>query len=344
MARTTYTAEKPKVWNLTGSFKKFQTGIYNYHNPHTGEVQRRIKLNAQNTQKRIQNFFQKYGDYVLIGMSLKFSETAAKYTPPQIGKAYIDRKYYYRPVQDLTLLSKGGYPPYHATKADYAALREGYKFRVLNTKVGHKKNEVYAYTKGINEAKRISRIENRGLSRYSWGANLNNTKQDIKNQQATGEMPWNWDIYRVRELPPIFKRLASQSPSIKKWTWGTYDWQNDKKNKNKIIFKVTNRLAQIQKYGQLAVRQGLRIAKNFAEGIFKGIQIVSQTKGSERTGHAQDKDLIAISALRKQLVSLFDNIVDKYNVEKLEWTGGPKMNQKQTGLASHNAANVNIKL
>lgn len=339
-----YTEAKPKIWNMTGTFKKFKVGIYDYHNPKTGEIQKRIKLYGDNVQQRIQNFFQKYGDYILIKMSVMFAETAAKYTPPNIGNAYIDPKYYYRPVQDLALLAKGGYPPYHATKADYAALREGYKFRVLNTKKGHKKNDVYAYCRGINEAKRASRIQNRGLSRYSWGANLNNTKEDIRNQQAKGEMPWDWNIYRIKKMPPIFNRLASQSPSIKKWTWGTYDWHNDKKNQNKIVWKVTNRLAQIQRYGEIAVRQGLRVAKRIAESVFRGVEIIAKTPGQARTGNAYDKDLVAISSLRKQLIHMFDSVTKEYDIDALEWEGGPNKNSRgQAKIASNNAVNVTIK-
>lgn len=337
-----YTEANPKLYNMAGSFVKFKKWIVEKHFK-DGRVQREINLGKGTIEQRIQNFFRKYGDYVLIGMSMKFAETAARYTPPQIGKAYIDKRFYYRPIQDLTLLSKGGYPPYHATKADYKALRDGYKFRVLNTKVGHKKNEVYAYCKGINEAKRLSRIANRGLSRYSWGAAINNTKQDIENKQAQGEMPWNWNIYRATTLPPIFQRLASQSPSIKKYQWGSYDWYNDKNGTNKIIWTVRNRLTQIQRYGQLAIRQGLKVAKKYTEAIFKGINVVADpaNKGSLRTEMPTDPDLAAVSKLRKQLIHMFDTVVDEYNVQNLEFTGG---SSQPKNLPKHYKVNVNIKL
>ena len=54
MARVTYTAQHPKVFNMTGAFKRFSSFIVERKNPKTGEIQRRIKLNGQNTQKRIQ--------------------------------------------------------------------------------------------------------------------------------------------------------------------------------------------------------------------------------------------------------------------------------------------------
>ena len=81
---------KGKTWNLTGSFAPLFTPVEVHKNKKTGEVTRRIRLNGQNVQQRIQNFFQKYGDYIFIAMSIQFAQTAAKYTPPNIGNAYID--------------------------------------------------------------------------------------------------------------------------------------------------------------------------------------------------------------------------------------------------------------
>ena len=120
-------------------------------------------------------------------MALRFATAAAKYTPPNIGKANIDKKYYDRPIQDLAILARGGYPRYHASKKDFQMLRNGYKFRIMNTKYRHRKDEaVFAYAKGINEAKKLARIQTRGLSKYSWGANLNNTKEDLQNWSGEG--------------------------------------------------------------------------------------------------------------------------------------------------------------
>ena len=121
-------------------------------------------------------------------MCMRFSATAARYTPPNMGRANIENKYYTRPIYSLTDLAKGlvrterGRRVY-ATKEDFAALRAGFKYKVVNTKyrlARELKHKAIGYTKGINEAKRLARIENRGLSKYSWGSMLNNTKEDIE--------------------------------------------------------------------------------------------------------------------------------------------------------------------
>ena len=98
-----------------------------------------IKMEGKNIEQRINSFFRKYGNYVCIGMSLKFAQAAAKFTPPNIGKAYIDPKYYSRPIYSLEELAKGLIRTergrrVHATREDFAALRNGFKFKVVNTK------------------------------------------------------------------------------------------------------------------------------------------------------------------------------------------------------------------
>lgn len=193
----------------------------------------------------------KYSAWIAIEMLRVFTATAARFTPPNMGKANIEQKYYNRPVQDLVKLSKGEYAPYHATKADYAALRQGFKFRVLNTKVGHKRNEVYAYCKGINEAKRVSRIQNRGLARYTWGDALNNHSEEVMQlQHQTGGKIVETD------LPPIFNRLVKKSPNITKYHFGysTATWSRGVNAYYDI--HVTNKLAEVERYCRIAVERG----------------------------------------------------------------------------------------
>ena len=104
-----------------------------------------------------------------------------------------------------------------------------------------------AYTKGINEAKRVARIAMRGLSKYSWGANLNNTKEDVSNQLNDGIKIQDVEVYRVNNMPPIFSRLARKSPAITRFTWGSYkkDIEVNEKEVKKIKISITNRLAEI---------------------------------------------------------------------------------------------------
>lgn len=216
-------------------------------------------------QQAINDTMKKYGLWIIRSMARVFCQTAAKFTPPNMGKSYIDEKYYYRPVQDLSLLAKGQYSPYHATKADYQALRKGYKFRVLNTKVGHKKNEVYAYTRGINEAKRLARIENRGLARYTWGNALNN--KGI--HWSEGKMDQFVHSQIEVELPPIFKRLERKSPNITKFNFGSRQMSY----RNGIIsMTILNRLAQSERYCQIAVGKARAQVNKWTNKFFSKVK------------------------------------------------------------------------
>lgn len=285
------------------------------------EIVKNVHMMGQTYAERIQSFFNKYANLVAGGISVTFAEAAAKYTPPNIGKANIEQKYYFRPVQDLTLLVKGEYPPYHATRQDYAALREGFKFRVLNTKVGHKKNEVYAYTKGINEAKRASRIQNRGLSKYSWGALINNYNEKIQRRVATGKVyatANQLNIYKVSPLPHIFTRLATKSPNITRYDWGVIDWNTtpDSGDVKNINITVENRLTEIQKYGQIALRQGAKAGINWFRKVAKALDISAQYKG--HVGGPINRFDAAARQCRVQLVNMFNNLhLEKLNFKAL---------------------------
>lgn len=308
-----------KDYNKTFLKKAKDGSDYNY-----------IRMQGKTIADRINYFFLKYSTAIYIGACMRFAETAAKYTPPNIGKANIEQKYYFRPIQDLVKLSKGEYAPYHATKADYAALRAGYKFRVLNTKKGHKRNEVYAYCKGINEAKRASKIAMRGLAKYSWGANLNNTKEDIQGQLDSGINLNDLDVYRVNNMPPIFVRLAKKSPAISHYTWGNYskEIEVNEKDVRKITIRIRNRLAEIERYGELAIRRGLMAAQKYIKQIYSGVQVLAENKGSDRTGNAYDPTLVAASKLRNTMAKLFDSDSRGYGIQKLELEKLPKGFQK----------------
>lgn len=236
-----------------------------------------------------------YTEYVARMMLRKFAEVAAKYSPPNIGKATIDEKYYYRPIYKLEDLAKGlcrterGKRLY-ATKEDYAALRNGMKFKVMNTKHGVRRGTVYAYAKGINEAKRLSRIQNRGLTKYSWGSILNTftTNSISKLNQPTsvgvlaesrkkGTYQLQRKVLIQTELPPIFRRLQKKSPNIVKYRWGTVNWQERDKG-NKIDFTIINNLASVERYCEIAIRQGLNAAVREVNKLVKNIQVGAADK------------------------------------------------------------------
>lgn len=317
-------AEDPK--KLIGSWKNTNYGtVTNLYSGPTKNLSFEQKV-----KKKINTFFRRYGDAVAIGMCLRFSVAAAKYTPPKNrGKwaASIQNSMYYRPIQDLRLLAKGRYPRYYASKKDFQMLRAGYLYRIVNTKYRRKRQDVVvAYAKGINEAKRLSRIQNRGLSKYSWGSMINNIKEDIAQAEISGSevgtvgKPKGVGIYRSNKLPPIFQRLAKKSPNITKYQWGTYDWKYEP-NMNqakKINFKITNRLTQIERYGQIAIKQGLKAAEKYAKGIWSALGPITTVKGFAPGEEGQVSDQRrAVESLRKSLISLFNDDAQKYGIQQM---------------------------
>lgn len=322
MARAPMTGNFIGGWS--GTFKPYTQGIIK-----TKTGLEYIRMTGANTAQRINSFFNKFGNWICIGMSLKFSQTAAKFTPPNIGKAYIDPKYYSRPIYSLEELAKGLVRTergrrVHATREDFAALRAGFKFKVVNTKyraTREQKRHAVAYTKGINEAKRRARIQNRGLSKYSWGGMMANTEEAIQKQFNEGIHPKGLSVFRLGNLPPIFQRLLRKSPNIQKYNWGTYDWdfRPSSKDVKKIEFTIENRLAQIEAYGRLAISKGVNAANRYCNSIWKAVGVLG-TAGPTTNLSKEEKqsdDWLAITQLRKQLKTMFDEIGGTYHAQVL---------------------------
>lgn len=274
---------------------------YLRHNPNVYWVPNRVTpLPRINPQTMIDYFkqnmnFSHYTEYVARAMLRKFAEVAARYSPPNIGKATIENRFYFRPIYNLVELAKGlcrtdKGKVLHATKEDYAALRNGFKFKVVSTKYRDKKGRVVAYTKGINEAKRASRIENRGLTKYSWGSILNTfngqnigrlvsqykeegakTRFGVENQNQPGQFLERRILVQT-DMPVMFKRLQNKSPNIVKYRWGNVDWQQTEKPMNIIKFYITNNLAEVERYCDTAIRRGINESVKEVNRLVKYIQ------------------------------------------------------------------------
>jgi hypothetical protein len=121
----------------------------------------------QNVKKLLAEIPEKVED-ILIKTAPEFSKAAAKYTPPNMGKNSIDKKYYTRPVFALLSLIKGYYKGQKATPEDIKAFRSGMKYKILDTKAGVTKGKAYAYCKNKGEIKKLAQISTRGISRIMW--------------------------------------------------------------------------------------------------------------------------------------------------------------------------------
>lgn len=132
-----------------------------------------IKVNWDQTQfeKKAEKYIKEIPDElknILVQTAPEFSKAASKYTPPNIGRQSIQKKYFERPVLVLARLINGGYAKQKATEQDKEALKAGKLYKVLYTKAGAKKGQAFAYCKTKAEIKRARKIETRGLSRVMW--------------------------------------------------------------------------------------------------------------------------------------------------------------------------------
>lgn len=75
-----------------------------------------------------------------------------------------------RPVLKLSDLIRGKISSTRVTPQDEEAYKNGFKWKVVNTK--EKGQKAFAYTKSLSEANVAKKIKSRGLLRAAWGINL----------------------------------------------------------------------------------------------------------------------------------------------------------------------------
>lgn len=111
----------------------------------------------------------------LLKGTTSFIKWAAVKSPPNIGstnmfKGQTDKeKLLYRPILWLSKLVRGQIDGFRPEQADIDALRNGFRFKVIDTR--NKKKKTLCYTKTKPEAETQARIVNRGLLRTMWGLN-----------------------------------------------------------------------------------------------------------------------------------------------------------------------------
>lgn len=168
-------------------------------------------------------------------------------TPPSIGKTTLKKSQYYRPIIPLKeLVSKEGYNGKHATSYDLEAWRNGFKYKIPNTKKGAKSWKVL-YAKTAAEAKKLAFIKARGISRIMWG--LNSPKIDVETPKEISKLVAKMDSSAViPALNEIFLRGV-----------GT----------DKQILSTTNKVKDIQNYASTAKEYAEPYAKKYMDILVK---------------------------------------------------------------------------
>lgn len=175
---------------------------------------------------------------ILIRNAPKFTEAAAKYTPPTLGKNTIDKTRYERPILVLSRLVNGGYSDFKPTQEDINQLRKKMVYKVLYTKAGVPKGTAYAYCKTKGQAKKLSKIKTRGLARVMWG----------KGMEQIGA-----------KTPNSILRLIKKSPEISSMNYSKQSIINSN-DETSLIFE--NSAKFIERISVLAKRQGFKKIMN----------------------------------------------------------------------------------
>lgn len=182
---------------------------------------------------------------ILIRNAPKFTEAAAKWTPPSLGKNTIDKTKYERPILILSRLVNGGYSNFKPTQEDIVQLRKKMVYKVLYTKAGVPKGTAYAYCKTKGQAKKLSKIKTRGLARIMWGKGL----------EQIGA-----------KTPNAILRLMKKSPETSSMNYSKQLIINSN-SETSLIFR--NNAKFIQRIADLAIKQGI---KKIMNAIFRDLK------------------------------------------------------------------------
>ena len=183
---------------------------------------------------------------ILINASTQFAAGAATATPPSRNKAVIEKKYWTRPVVYIPSLAKNK----TATQTDLEMLKQGYFFKVLNTKrEGNRKRLAFAYCKKLSQTKKFAKITTRGLSRVMWGKDL----------EEIGA-----------KVPTVITSILKRSKDVTKYDLNDVKIMSD----NDIhVVQITNNVKEIERYATVAKAKGLTRAQ---KAIYKEVKKIAE--------------------------------------------------------------------
>lgn len=188
---------------------------------------------------------------ILRTVTPEFVTQAAKYTPPNIGKSSIEKKFYTRPILVLSKLIAGEYQGLTASNIDIGQYKKKMKFKILYTKSGVRKGTAFAYTKTLAQAKKASKIANRGISRVMWGKSI--------------------DMIGAK-IPASIQRLINKSPNISKYN---YNSASLSQKDDKTSVEIKNKVKGIERYSGEAEKRGY---KKVVNSITRELKKIAQRK------------------------------------------------------------------
>lgn len=222
-------------------------------------------------------FFNNFTIPILRSIAKTFVTTASRYSPPgkrgkKLGTASIATEKYYCRIIDLIASQKDPNVKKRPRKEDFPYIQKGYKYKVLRNKY-RQKMQVIGYAKSLRTAKRMARIKNRGLAKYSWGTLLMNFRG--KNMATSPNEQLRFEGYEGNlsfnpQNIPTFRLLAQKSPNITRYRWGAI-WVKEDIQHARWSMRLKNDLADSNAYCRIAVRRGTKAAKNRWYALIKAL-------------------------------------------------------------------------
>ena len=147
-------------------------------------------------------------------------------------------------------------------KEDWAAIKQGHRYKIVSNKAGAPRKTL-GYAKTMPEAKKMARILNRGLAKYSWGTLLKNFSED----QSTDRI----NIHTSVQQHATFLKLAAKSPNITKYVWGKMKYDgSEAKNLTWYIQGFTRNNAD-QPYAPLALEKGVQKGMQHFKSVLNAV-------------------------------------------------------------------------
>lgn len=204
-----------------------------------------VTVDTSEYDANMEAYLKELGDFAqdaLKKAASAFAHFAARYTPPDIGQDKIKKERYYRPIYNLRELIDSG----KAIPLDRIQYSKGKRWKVMDDR-NHK---ILAYTSSQSEAKRIAKIETRGLMKTMWGKNMD--RADMK-------------------VPVAIQRLVAKSPQLRPLPYNNVKMEM----KDGIAeVEIENKATNIEKVSKMAEAHGYRSAEKTLKTI--------QTKLNER--------------------------------------------------------------
>lgn len=194
----------------------------------------------QNNIKKLEKELPEQFKKILVDASPQFAKAAQKYTPPNLGKASIEKRFYSRPIIFLlNLVRFGRIGKFKCTDEDIQMFRKGFKYKVVNTRAGTKYGHSIGYTKTQAQAKKLAKIQTRGLTRAMWGKQLTKIGAKVPNS--------------ILSLMRKGKKISTLNLNDVKLS----------SNEKQTEVQITNKAAESQRFVSIGISRGLKAVQRY---------------------------------------------------------------------------------